>query len=69
MSTVEHGAKTVRRKTLEERIERDANGKIVFEEWDMYEFTRYFGTSKGLELQGLERHIRTDFNLDEVRLY
>ena len=62
-------AKTVRRKTLEERIERDANGKIVFEEWDMYEITRYFGTSKGLELQGLECRIRTDFNLDEVRLY
>jgi hypothetical protein len=62
-------AKTVRKKTLEERIHRDANGEIVFEEWDMYDFTRYFGISKGCELQGLERHIRTDFSLDEVRLY
>jgi hypothetical protein len=62
-------AKTVRKKTLEEKIHRDANGEIVFEEIDMYNLIRYFGTSIGRGLQGLERYIRTDFSLDEVRLY
>jgi hypothetical protein len=56
-------AKTVRKKTPEERIPRDANGKVEFEEWDMYNYIRFIGMTLGRDIQSLERHIRTDFEL------
>jgi hypothetical protein len=47
-------------------IHRDANGRIVFQEWDWYEIARYIGATIGKQLQGLERRIRTDFRLEEI---
>ncbi len=54
-------AKTVRKKTSEEMIHKDANGEIIYEEVNMYEYTRRLGHMLGRDLVDAERSIRTDF--------
>jgi hypothetical protein len=58
-------SKTVRKKTPEERIRRNTNGEIEFEEWDMHAYVGYIGHEIGKELFELEKYIRSDYRLEE----
>ena len=58
--------KTVRKKTPEERIRRNANGEIEFIEWDKYTIVAYLGHELGKELFELEKYIRSNYRLEEV---
>ena len=61
-------AKTIRKKTSEEMIHRDANGEIMYQECDMYNYTRYLGHEVGRELSDAEGYFRSYFRMERYEM-